>query len=118
MTTIAKAGATVTALTVLGWDTTRPARTVVHAVIGKPEPDFTLRASGPRTGTVRYLFAELADAEACESLHGDAPAPVTLTDPATPGSPMVYLVTGAVHLTADDEAGTRWSVSVDFTEIT
>lgn len=114
MTTISKAGVSVDASMVLGWSSTRDARTVEHAIIGKPAPDFTLRASTPRGGTLSYFLPDLADAIALEALHGDDPAPVTLTDPAIPGGTLTYVVTGGVELLAADEAGLHWQVNVQY----
>jgi hypothetical protein len=113
-TTITKGASIVLALFVLGWDTPRTARTVEHNVIGKPVPDFTLRPSGPRGGTLTYFFDDLGDAVACETLHADAPAPLTVADPAIPGGSLVYVVTGDVTLSAANEAGAVWTVAVGF----
>jgi hypothetical protein len=113
-TTITKGATTVVALFVLGWNTPRTARTVEHDVIGKPIPDFTLRPSGPRGGTLTYFFDQLTAAQACETLHADAPAQVTVADPGIPAGVLTYVVTGDVTLSAADEAGAVWTVAVGF----
>lgn len=116
-TLITKGGDQLAPLFVYGWDTARPARTVVHEIIARPDPDFTVRPSGTRRGTLTYLFADVGDAVACERLHADDPAPVTLADPDVPDGGGVYVVTGEVGLASADDVGTSWFVRVGFTEV-
>lgn len=49
---------------------TRPGRSVVHAILGDPEPDVTLRAPGLRTGDIRTLWATPAAALAAVAALG------------------------------------------------
>jgi hypothetical protein len=118
LTTVTKDAVTVTPLFVIGWQSAREARTVVHDILGKPTADFTLRPSGPRGGTLTYFFADLADAISCEVLHADAPGILVLSDTAIPGGTMAYVVTGDVSLVAANDEGRRWTLEVTYRSTT
>lgn len=102
-------------LLVTGYSARRPSRNVVHTVLGRPDPDVTLRAAGLRTGTLELLCANVADATEMADLHatvgvkafeGSAPDPVS----------MDYVVAGEIEMEPSIETG-RWIVRVGFQEV-
>lgn len=101
---------------VLGYSSTRSAGNIVHPVIGNPSPDVTLAAAGLRTGTLSMLCLNLADALAVQSLH-TGPYVVVLADSDLPALNMTYVASGTIAIALDDETRTRWTVTVDFQEI-
>lgn len=116
MTTITDGSTTLTPLLVLGWQATREARTRVHQLIGRPDPDVTLRPSAARTGQLRILCASEADATAMEALHA-AGFVLTLADDDVAAVGMAYVVSGALGVELDPGTLTRWVVTADYTEV-
>lgn len=114
MATMTRAAVTVTAKDILGWSMTRPGRTVVHAILGDPEPDVTAREPGLRAGSLRLLFTTESAAQAA----ADALA--------VPGGPwavdgtqveMTAQVTGDITVAAETDAGAAWTVLVAVQEV-
>lgn len=114
MATITRGAVTLTAIDVLGWSMTRETRTVVHPIIGDPEPDVTTRAPGLRTGDVHVIVATHVQAK-------------TIADAlAVPGGAwtidaelltMRARVTGDISVTSHDEEGSPWHVTVGVHEV-
>lgn len=101
---------------VLGWDSSRQSRTVVHDVLGRPDPDVTLRPASTRTGTLRLFFLDLATAVACEEAHAAATIWTLSTADVLPAT-MRYVVDGQIRLTSDGPAHARWVLEAPFREI-
>lgn len=117
MTVISDGTTDLTPQLVLGWQSTQNARTVVHPVIGRPDPDVTLRPHTPRTGQLRMLTLNEADAHALAALHTQGLV-LTLTDTDLPALGMSYVASGPVTVALDDATRRRWVVTVDYTEVT
>lgn len=118
-------GSTVIAPTlILGYESSRPGGAIVHPIIGRPDPDVTLRPAGRRTGTLELLFAgeELAANEAAaaaaEAAHA-TPAVFTLTSTDRPSLAMSYVVPATGRIARQLDAATRnaWTVRIDFHEV-
>lgn len=99
----------------LGYQTTRNAQTIVHPIIGRAEPDVTLRPAALRTGTLRLFFLTEATAHACELMHASA-ATFTIADTDRPTFAMRYVPQGAITRQLEDGAR-RFVVEVGFQEI-
>lgn len=117
MATITDGTVTITPDLVLGWDSTRDARTQVHPVLGRPDPEVTLRPAGTRTGTLVLFFTDLADAQAAEDAH--ATPGVWSMDNTTEGAPSLaaYVVSGPITLRAEGPNLDRWLVEVAYQEV-
>lgn len=59
----------VTPRLVLGWQTAREARTVVHDLLYSAVPVVTQRPLAPRKGRLTYFFETAAEAQACYNMH-------------------------------------------------
>jgi hypothetical protein len=116
MTTITDGTTTITPDLVLGWDSTRDARTQVHPVLGRSDPEVTLRPSAVRTGRLQLWFVEQADAVAAELAHAGTSVWSLNAGPDAPGLP-AYVVSGAVTLHADGSSLDRWLVEVEYQEV-
>lgn len=100
---------------VTGYEARRESRTRVHDVIGRWDPDVTLRPAGPRTGTLSIWCADLDAAAALDALHKAADV-LELADTDRPDIDMSYVVDGSIAVAP--EIGTeRWIVSVDYREV-
>lgn len=117
MTTISDGTTTLTPMLVLGWTPTREARTVVHRLIGRPDPDVTLRPHALRSGQLRILCEDETAATAMESLHASGVV-LTLEDADVSAVAMAYVVSGMLGIELDPGTLTRWVVTADYTEVT
>lgn len=117
MTTLHNGTDTVTPVLVTGYVSQRETQSVVHRIIGRADPDVSLRPAALRTGTLELLFDSEADAEAAELAHaGSAVWTLTDTDRSTVG--MIYVVAdGSITRTLDDETRDYWLVAVPFVEV-
>lgn len=115
MTTLSDGTTTIEPILVTGWQTSRPARAVVHTIIDRPEPEVTLREAGLRVGVFELLFATLAEAAAAEALHTQAVS-FTLTDD-TVGTLDYVVAGGDIDVELDDATRSLWLVRVPFQEV-
>lgn len=116
MTTISDGTTTLTPMLVLGWSTSREARSVVHRLIGRPDPDVTLRPHGLRTGQMRILCEDMAAALAMEALHASGVV-LTIADDDVAATSMSYVVSGQLLVELDPVTLNRWTVTADVTEV-
>lgn len=116
MTTISNGSTTITPSLVLGYTARRATRNVVHQVIGRPDPDVTLREAASRTGTLRLLFTtETAAHDAVEAL---ASADVwALSEDDLTTIDMRFVASGEIEKALDDRTRTIWTVTADYTEV-
>jgi hypothetical protein len=119
MATITSGADSTTPDGIIGWASRRPSRNVDHDVIDKPAGDVTLRAPGPRRGTLRLLYLASTDAYAAEALHARAGTFTLTPDPDEPIPAMTYAVdaTGDVALSSTDDGGTAWTLDVAYREL-
>lgn len=121
MSTLITHGAdTITPTQVLGYDTEREAGNIVHPILGRSNPDVTLRPARLRTGTLTLGFhgrTSEADSLTAEALHATGGVfAVVSTDRAT--VEMSYVVDGMIRRELDDESRDAWVLSVGFQEVT
>lgn len=117
-TTIAHVTGVVVPEVVNGFEGTREARTIVHAILGRPDPDVTFRPAGLRTGTLRLVFATGAAAAAAEAAL-TVPQVLTLIDNEVPEVGMSFVVAeGDIVTTLDTTTRVVWIVALPFREVT
>lgn len=102
---------------ILGYSSRRAAKNIIHAIIGRADPDITIAAAGLRTGTLEALFLNLAAAVELETLLAGANV-LELADTDYPALNMSYVASGAIEVSLDDQTRTRWVVRFDYQEIT
>lgn len=115
-TTISNGVTTLTPLLILGYESTATSQNIVHPIIGAQEPDVTLRAAGMRTGTLSFLFADQTSAYAAEQMHV-AGGMFQLRDDDLDTILMAYVTTDKIVRTLDAEGRRRWTLAVDFQEV-
>lgn len=117
MTTIIHDAGVVTPTIVDGYSATRAARTIVHHIIGRPDPDISFRPASLRTGQLTCVFA-LQDAALAAATVFAKPQPLTLADPDVAiGMTFIVPEGGAIEVELDDETRDVWLVHVDFEEV-
>jgi hypothetical protein len=114
--TITQGGTTVTPELVLGYDSSRTSGNIVHWILGRPDPDVTLRPARLRKGTLKLLFASESAAGTCFRLHGGAGVFV-LADSDVESVGMRYVVDGNIDIGLDPQTQEMWLVSVAYQEI-
>lgn len=117
MATITHSTGTITPEAVNGYSASREARTVVHPILNRSNPDITFRAPGLRKGTLTCVFAVEADALAAFGVFS-TPQVLTLTDPDVPTVGMLFVAAdGDLTITLDDKTSVVWLVQVPFQEV-
>ena len=105
---------TITPDLMLGYESSRPARTVVSETLAGSTDAFLLTA-GSRTGRMELLFTDETAALTCESLHSQRSV-FYLTDPDRPSVAMYYVVQGDVARRLHEERA-LWLVSIGWKEV-
>lgn len=98
-----------------GYDAARPAATIVHEVIGRPDPVARIVPHGSRRGTLTLWCRDYAAATATVDVYRRGEV-VMLRQPAYPGLDM-YHVSTDIRETGYDEAMRRWRVDVTYVEV-
>lgn len=100
-----------------GFEANREARTIVHTILGRSDPDITFRPLGMRAGTLSLVFASGASAAAAENILLSQQV-FTLRDSAVPEVGMSFVVADGELVTRLDD-GTRkaWIVEVPYREV-
>lgn len=103
-----------------GYDAAREARTIVHTILGRPDPDITLRPAGLRSGTLTLVFATGAAAASAEAALL-FPQVLVLSDPDVPQVAMSFVVGPegqASTRSLDLDTQTVWLLELPFQEVT
>jgi hypothetical protein len=117
MTTIITSGAdTLNPTMVLGYSSSRLAGNIIHPVLGREDPDVTMRPAGLRTGTLELLFTGETDGKEAEDLHSTT-AVFTLTSTDRPSINMSYVAAGRIGRELDPDTRDVWVVRIEFQEV-
>jgi hypothetical protein len=118
MTTISSDFATVTPHLVLGYSARQRVRSIKHFVVGRPDPDVTLRPAATRQGTLRLLFLAASDADAAREAFA-LPGVWTLADSDVSEIEMSFVVDpeSELQIVLDPSTRLRWTLDVTFCEV-
>ena len=118
-TTISHAGGEIEPTAVLGYSADRATANIIHPILGRANPDVTMRPAALRTGTLSMGFhgdaAEL-DSKTAEDAHATGEV-FTLVSTDVETISMSYVVAGAVTRMLEDESRDAWIVDVEFQEV-
>jgi hypothetical protein len=115
MATITDGTTTVTPDLVLQVTSSQAGGSIIHDIIGGGTV-MTQRPARPRSGTLNLFFLTEDEAEACRALHATG-ALLTYDEPEHASRHLVYTATN-ISPALDDQTRHRWTVSVDFREVT
>lgn len=116
MSTLTNGTITVDPQLIDGYESTRPSRNVVHAILGTNVPAFTLREAGLRTGKLRALVLTRAVAVSLETmLSGDDLCTLTDADDSTLN--MTFVCVGDIAVSLDDDTRSLWWVEFEYQEV-
>lgn len=114
--TITHGSTTVTPDLVLGYERSSETTNVFHELAGNAAGYVSLGTESPRTGTLRMLFADRADALAAEDMHRQ-PGSFVLVDTELDGDlDMTYVREGELTLQLNSSRKT-WTLEVGYREI-
>lgn len=117
MTTITHSTGVIAPTIVNGYRATRAARTIVHRIIDRPDPDVSYRPASLRAGQLTCVFAAEADAHAAVTAFC-TPQQLTLHDSDVAiGMTFVVPEGGSVDIELDANTRSVWLVRVDFEEV-
>lgn len=115
--TITHSTGTISPTVINGYEATREARSVVHQILNRSDPDVTLRAPGLRRGALKCVFATEAEAVSAFGVLS-IPQVLVLNDSTAPSIGMSFVVAdGDLHVTLDPETRVVWIVTVPFVEV-
>lgn len=117
--TITRGAATITPTAVTQYASDREAQNRVHVILGRPDPDVTLRPAQSRTGTLMLTFASVtaaADSKTAEDLHAASEGVFVLVSADVPTINMSYVPTGRVSRALDPTLK-AWTLSIPFQEV-
>lgn len=100
---------------VLGYDTARAGRNIVHDLIGGGIAVALIKPR-LRSGRLELLYPVEADAWACLALHG-LETTFQLTDTDVPAIGMRYVLDGEIELRLDEQTQAVWIVTVPYQEV-
>lgn len=120
MSNIITRGSDTIAPTVIdGFRSERESRNVVHPILGRDEPDVTLRPSNLRTGTLTLGFegptSEARSKAAEDMLAASGVFTLASTERAT--AEMSFIIQGTPSRELEDETRDAWIVTLDFQEV-
>ena len=113
-TTITTSAGTLYPLAVSEYSTRRNARSIVHDVLGRADPDVTIRPASLRSGMLRMSFNSAASSLAAENAHATGQS-FTVVSPVA-GVAMRYVVAGGQIERSYSDAG-EWVLMVPFQEV-
>lgn len=116
-TTITTTEHTITPVLVLGYESEREPGNIIHPILGRANPDVTLRPAGLRTGELQLFFPDETEAAAAEdALAAAGVCELTTSDRASVN--MTFVVEGRLARALDPETRDHWTVTVGFQEVT
>jgi hypothetical protein len=115
-TTITDGQVTVTPDLVLGWESSNDTRNVIHPIIGRSSPDFTIKPSNLRTGTMTLFFKDYAQSELCRDMHVNAAVFELYTSNFNEAN-MRYVVFQNVTMTLEETTLRYWTIAITYQEV-
>lgn len=116
MTTITSGTLTFTPELVTAWAVSQESRNVVHAIIGRTDPDVTLKPASSRTGTLEMLFTSATLAETARGILANGTI-FTISDSETWLDGFNFVMSGNISTALEDETRNLWILTADFTEV-
>ncbi len=115
MSAISDGTTTVHPRTVTVYEAVTDSRNIVHWIIGRQDPDYSLAGDGPRRGSIAALFEDAAAADAARAMLSERNV-YTFTEPANPFVDMTFIREGAMRARRGPTAGS-WVLDIGFQEV-
>lgn len=118
-TTITQGANTIAPQEVLSVSSEQTAGNIVHPILGRANPDVTLRPAGMRTGSIEMGFSgpnsETDSAAARALLAAGGVFTMTSTDRATVN--MTFVASGRITRELEETTRNAWTISLDYQEV-
>lgn len=115
-TTISSGASSFTPELVLGWNANQTSGNILHTIIGRTDPDVTLKAATLRSGTLEFLFLTSTAATAARAIL-EAGAAFSITADETWLTGFDFVLSGNLSSVLEDVTRNLWTISADFQEI-
>ncbi|MDY0827541.1 hypothetical protein SK224_00205 [Microbacterium sp. BG28] len=98
------------------YESARPSGNIVHKILGREDPDVTMRPAQLRRGTLELVYLDAASAIAAEELHSRGEVLALAHD--VDGISMSYVVgDGDIGRRQDGSVRSVWIVTVPFQQV-
>jgi len=108
---------TITPTLIDGYEAERIGGTIVHPILGRVNPDVTLRPAAMRTGTLRLLFIEEANAKTALDVLSTGAVFRLNSDERDVSMSFVVPEGERISYRLNDEARDGWHLDVPFAEV-
>ena len=115
-TTISDGTTSVTPKLILEYEHTRATRSLVHDVLGRADPDVTLRAAATRSGRIRALLVSPADVSTLDELLS-APAVLSIASTDEPRLDGLTFVVADADIRVTLEGQSTWFVEWTYQQV-
>lgn len=116
MTTITTGVLSFTPELVTGWEAAQSSRNIIHNIIGRTDPDVTLKAATTRTGTLEMLFVSASEAETARDILANG-AVFSISESETWINGFDFVLSGSISAALEDTTRNLWTITADFTEV-
>lgn len=116
MSTIIHAGGVITPTAVANYSSTIEGGNIVHPILGRRDPDITLRPASLRTGTLSLIFDDETASRTAENDHATGGV-FGLLHPSLPTVEMSYIVPRGGQITRTKSDSGEWILTVAFQEV-
>jgi hypothetical protein len=101
---------------IIAWGTSQESRNVIHDIIGRTDPDVTLKAASSRSGTLEMLFETASAAETARGILANGTT-FTISDSETWLDGFNFVMSGNIANVLEDTTRKVWVLEADFKEI-
>lgn len=117
MITIASGTSSFNPASVTTWATSQTSRNVIHDIIGRADPDVTLKPASSRAGTLEMLFTSQSGAETARGILSKLGVfTITTADPAWLNG-FKFVIQGEVAVALDSTTQNAWVLTAGFKEV-
>lgn len=116
MATISSGTLSFTPEMITTWGVSQDSRNVVHTIIGRTDPDITLKPSATRTGTLEMLFTSASSAETARGILANGTV-FTISDSETWLNGFDFVMSGSISTSLEDSTRNVWIITADFAEV-
>jgi len=116
MATISSGTLTFTPELITAWETSQNSRNVIHDIIGKSDPDVTLKPASTRSGTLEMLFLSASAANSARGVLANGTI-FTISDSETWLNGLDFVMNGTISAALEDTTRDLWTITADFVEV-
>lgn len=116
MATITSGSLSFSPVLITAWEVSQTSRNVIHTIIGRNDPDVTLKPATTRSGTLQLLFSTATAANTARSILANGTV-FTISDSETWLNGLDFVMSGTISTALEDSTRNMWTIQADFTEV-